>query len=137
MADASSGRTRVETEQEAADNWWWLVVRNPNQEIHLYELGEAAESDVLDEDGNPTGETTSVPLAEQRRTQILAELGASEGDLYEAGWDLSLAPGRPNRWIEPKAYDEAGELRPIVARAGVTLHLLPETEPGAPAPDEG
>lgn len=102
-------------ERREADDYWWLVVRNPNREIHLYELGYAG----------PGG-----ALTEERHAVIMGELGAPADASPETGWELSIAPGRPERYLEPKEYDTEGELLPIKARAGVTLHLAPEDEPG-------
>jgi hypothetical protein len=119
------------------DNWWWLIVRNPAQEIHLYELGYEQPPAAASK-GAADGEEVKSPLTPERRTQILTELGApgnEDGTLPE-GWDLQMFPGRPDPWIEPKTYDHEGNLTPIRAKAGVTLHLLPENEPGTPTRDE-
>lgn len=121
--------TREQTDddtREMVDNWWWLVVRNPNREIHLYELGLAQAGD----DG------AQVPLPDDRRAVIMTELGAPDGAGPAGGWDMSMAPGRPNAYLEPKEYDLNGDLLPIRARAGVTLHLLPASEPGTPVPQD-
>jgi hypothetical protein len=129
------------------DNWWWLIVRNPAQEIHLYELGydepakatggKTAKSAKDAKDGEDDEKAKS-PLTPERRTQILTELGApvNEDGTLPDGWDLQMFPGRPDPWIEPKTYDHEGNLTAIRAKAGVTLHLLPESEPGTPAEDE-
>lgn len=97
------------------DNWWWLVVKTPSSGVHLYELGYAAEDGtVLDED---------------RYAEIREELGAPMTNIWEhPEWVFEMAPGRPNAYLRPKAYDEGhhGEpvLLPIRARDGVTLHLF-------------
>lgn len=120
-------------ERGEADDWWWLVAKTPNRDIHLYELGYAQETD---EHANPddpaevTG-TYKTPLPPERRAVILAELGApDDAGAPESGWDISMAPGRPNTYLEAKAYDGDGRLLPLKARTGVTLHLIPENEPG-------
>ena len=100
-----------------ADDYWWLVVRTPAREIHVYELGYAGK----DDDG------ANVVLTQERHAVIMAELGAPADASLETGWDLSMSPGRPERYLEPKQYDTAGELLPIKARPGVTLHLMPES----------
>lgn len=115
-----------------ADDFWWLTVRNPNREIHLFELGYAEE---VEEHANPddpaevTG-TIATPLPPERRAVVLAQLGAPADTSPEAGWDFSMAPGRPSAYLEPKEWDAEGTLLPIRAKAGVTLHLLPDVEPG-------
>lgn len=135
-ADATKAERAAERIE--ADNWWWLVVRNPQREIHLFELGYAEDVETptgaLDRDGKPVVEKRSTALTDERRAVILAELGApaNAGEL-DSGWELSMAPGRPNAYLEPKEYDGAGKLLPIRARAGVTLHLAPESEPGTAA----
>lgn len=133
VKDTKSGKGGADlAEQRAhdreADDWFWLVVRAPNRDIHLYELGYPVEN----EDG------AREALPQNRLAVIMAELGGPEPkDLRtddEVGWRLEMAPGRPNAYLEPKAYDHNGNMLPIRAKAGVTLHLLPEVEPGTPGP---
>jgi hypothetical protein len=119
-----------------SDNWWWLIARTPNREIHVYELGKAQTFDITDERDEKIGES-STALTDERRAVIAAEMGMpDDAGGPGSGWDLSMAPGRPNTYVEPKAYDADGNLLPIKAKAGVTLHLLPEVEPGTAADAE-
>lgn len=104
---------------ERPDDWWWLIVATPNDGVHLYELGYA---DVVS--------GVYMPLTAERQREILAELSGPPPEKLTVdaadGWGMELKPGRPGgRYLEPKAYDEGtGELGPIRAKPGVTLHLL-------------
>lgn len=113
-------------DDDRPDNWWWLVIRAPNQDIHLFEVGE----DHATEDG--AREAVS-------RDDLAGFLAAVGGPAPEdltgqpSGWQVEMAPGRPNHLLEPKTYDHAGNLLPIRAKAGVTLHLRPVDEPAEDA----
>lgn len=141
--DFTTGPATRETDERNADNWWWLVVRNPQREIHLYELGYAQDVEV-EVNGETQTQTTALP--HDRLAVILAELGGPAPEELTAdgstGWSLEMAPGRPNAYLEPKAYEHdpatgAQTLLPIRAKAGVTLHLLPDAEPGADDSTDG
>lgn len=103
---------------EQPDNWFWLVVKTPDDGVHLYELGYPQLVD-----------NARVALSEQRFAEIREELGAPVTNVWEhPEWSFDMAPGRPNGYLEPKTYTEGpkGEqvLTPIKAKPGVTLHLL-------------
>jgi hypothetical protein len=124
----------------AGQDWWWLVVRNPAREIHLYEIGPAVDVDQHDNPDDPaevTG-TSQQALTDERLDVILAELGGPPRTELTAGgdWSLEMSPGRPDGYLEPVAYATDGTELPLRAKAGVTLHLLPETEPGTPTEEE-
>lgn len=132
---AAEKAAQVDDRREA-DDYWWLIVRTPAREIHVYELGytqdvEVPTDEVDEKTGEPVTETHKKALTDERQAVIMTELGAPvNAGAPESGWALSMAPGRPNAYVEPKEYDLEGELLPIKARAGVTLHLAPEDEPG-------
>jgi hypothetical protein len=107
------------------DDWWWLTITTPHG-VHLYELGYPREVDVLDGSGRPTGTTARTALPDARHDEILAEIGATWEDFSDpfGPWRQEMAPGRPNRHLEPKQHAEDGTLSPIRPKPGVTLHLL-------------
>lgn len=108
------------------DNWHWLAVRQPDGHVHLYELGYPAVVDVLDRDGRKTGEADEA-MSRERFEAVLAELGAPPAAelTVDGDWQAVMHIGRPNAYLAPKEYDEeTGELLPIRAKPGVTLHLL-------------
>lgn len=115
-------------EADQPDNWWWFIVTTPDDGVHLYELGYAQLVDVLDDDGEKVGETHEV-LSAARHDEIMHDLGAPDGVRRGdgSGWERNMSPGRPDAYLQPKAYTEGprGEqvLLPIRARDGVTLHL--------------
>lgn len=108
-------------EPGAPDDFWWYIVTEPEGgRVHLYEVGFPVIAQ--DKDGNRTATT----LTERRQAEIHEELGVPPTNVWESGWDMILAPGRPNRWLEPKVRDEVtGELRRIKPKPGVTYHPLP------------
>ena len=114
---------------ERPDDWWWLTVDTPDDGIHLYELGYAARVQHADPVTGQFGPVVDEALSHARLDEILAALGGpGAAELTADGpWQFSMAPGRPNANLEPKAYTEGpkGEqvLTPIKAKPGVTLHL--------------
>lgn len=105
---------------EAPDNRWWAIVKTTDDGVHLYELGYAVPTPILDEEGKDTGHRADMALTEERHAQINAD---HPGTILE----FSMAPGRPNKYLNPKRYTEGpqGErvLAPLSALPGVTLHL--------------
>lgn len=111
------------------DNWWWLVIKAPTQDIHLFELG-------YDHEGEGGAREA---LSHDDLAGYLAAVGGPAPEALSpepGGWQVQLAPGRPDHLLEPKAYDHEGNLLPIRAKAGVTLHLQPTDEPGAPEAEQ-
>ena len=107
-------------EPGAPDDFWWFIAAMADGRTHVYEVGFPYDVQEHDDPEDPEKVTGMhrVSLTEERRAEIMAELG--EG-LLEA----QMAPGRPNRWLEPKQWDANGELLPIDPKPGVTYHPLP------------
>ena len=108
------------SEPGAQDDFWWFIAETADGRTHVYEVGFP----VIRQDEN--GIKTAEVMPESRHAEILAELGPTVNF-------AQMAPGRPNRWLHPKAWDEKGNLLPIWPLPGVTYH----PQPGRGDPMEG
>lgn len=146
MAQDGKELQRVNDQREAqwargeADNYWWMIVRTPANEVHLFELGYAEDIEVSTgekkDDGSDVTETHKTPMTDERRANAMAMIGApANAGEADTGYAVTLTPGRPNAYLEPKAYrptsDGGLELLEMRAKAGVTLHLLTDEDAAA------